>query len=322
MAAFLFYGDDVYSLEKKLHFWKQEFEKKHGGDMNTSIFSGDETANDIFQACSSLPFLAEKRLVIVKNFFSDGDDEEKSKFADMIEQIPDFCICVVAETAGIDRRISLFKKLQKFGKLTEFESITGGKLLGWIQAQIEERGGDIAKDAVISLAELLPADLYRLENEIEKLVSFAKGRQITKKDIELLVDVELEASIFKLTDGIGQKNLKTSLNTLHQLIDSGEDMHRILYMIMRQFRIILCVKDLLGQGLSKEAIASKLKEHPFVVSNTMTQSRNFSPTQLQKAYDLLIKMDTKLKTGGIKILAGDNRELVLALDRLVLDLCK
>lgn len=290
--------------------------------MNISIFSGDTPANEIFQANLSLPFLGEKRLVIVQNFFSEADDEDKTAMADMIEQIPDFSIFVFAEKNGIDRRISLYKKIQKFGKLTVFETISGGKLLGWIQSQIEDRGGQIEKDAVITLAELLPADLHRLGHEIDKLINFAKGRAITKKDIELLVDVELEASIFKLTDGIGQKNQKVSLNTLHQLIDTGEELHRILYMIMRQFRIILCVKDLLGQGLTKDAIASALHEHPFVVSNTMSQSRNFSMEQLRKAYDLLIDMDTRIKTGGIKILAGDNREFVLALDRLVLKLCK
>jgi hypothetical protein len=43
--------------------------------------------------------------------------------------------------------------------------------------------------------------------------------------------------------------------------------------------------------------------------------------QLRRAYELLIDMDTKLKSGGIKVLAGDNREFVLALDRLVVQLC-
>lgn len=322
MAVFLFYGDDTYSLEKKLQFWKQEFEKKHGGDMNISIFPGDTLAGEIFQACCALPFLGEKRLVIVKNFFTEASDEARSGFADLIEQIPDFCVLVFAETAGIDRRLGLFKKLQKFGKLTEFFTVTGGKLLGWIQDEVAARGATIEKDAVITLAELLPADLYRLENEIAKLVSFANGRIINKKDIELLVDVELEASIFKLTDGIGQKNRRVSLQTLHQLIDTGEELHRILYMIMRQFRIILCVKDLLGHGLSRDAIASKIKEHPFVVSNTMMQSKNFSLDQLKRAYELLVDIDTRLKSGGIKVLVGDTREFVLALDRLVLELCR
>lgn len=323
MPTFLFHGSDLYSLEKKLAFWRSEFEKKHGGDINISILdSQNATANDIFQACASLPFLAEKRLIIVKDFLNEGDQEEKSKMAELTVKIPDCCILVFRETAPVDRRTSLFKKIQKFGTLMEFPLLTGSKLLGWIQKEVDRRGATIEKEALIHLTEHIPGDLHRLENEIAKLTAFTGGsRPITTRDIELLVTVELETSIFRLTDGIGQKNQKVSLDSLHQLIDTGEELHRILYMIMRQFRIITCVKDLAEQGLGRDAITAKLKEHPFVVSNTMSQARNFSIDQLKRAYELLIAMDTKLKSGGIKILAGDNREFVLALDRLVLELC-
>ncbi len=322
MAIFLFFGDDTYSLHEKLAFWRSEFEKKYGGETNVSIFEGkNASANEIFQACSAMPFLAEKRFAIVKNFLSEGDDEEKSAMAELLEKIPDFSILVFSETGEIDRRIGIYKKIQKLGKLTEFPALTGSKLLGWIQKEVEARGGAIEKDAVIFLSELVAGDLYRLENEIAKLVGYADGRAVTKRDIELLVDTQLAANIFRLTDGIGQKNRKLALETLHQLMDSGEDLHRILYMIMRQFRIITGVKDLSSQGLTRDAITAKLKEHPFVISNTMGQARNFTIEQLKRAYELLIDIDTKLKSGGIKILAGDNREFVLALDRLVLNLC-
>lgn len=323
MPTFLFYGEDTYSLEKKLAFWRSEFEKKHGGDTNISIIDGNSaSANNIFQACSALPFLGEKRLIIVKEFLSEGNEEEKLKMSELVSKIPDHCILVFRETALIDRRIILFKKIQKFGKLMEFPQLVGSKLLSWIQKEVERRGATIEKEALIHLTEHIPGDLYRLENEIAKLTAFTGGsRPITIRDIELLVDIQFETSIFRLTDGIGQKNQKVSLDSLHTLIDSGEELHRILYMIMRQFRIITCVKDLAQQGLSRDKITAKLKEHPFVISNTLSQSKNFSIDQLKRAYKLLIDIDTKLKSGGIKILAGDNREFVLALDRLVLELC-
>jgi DNA polymerase-3 subunit delta len=279
------------------------------------------SAQEIFQACSAMPFLAEKRYTLVKDFLSEAREEEKTAMAEFLEKIPDSSILVFSEHAAPDRRGALYKRIQKFGKLMEFPALTGGKLLGWIQKKVEAAGGTIEKEAVITLSELAGWDLFRLENEIAKLAGYAHGRPITKRDIELLVDIQLTTSIFRLTDSIGQRNQRAALETLHQLIDSGEDLHRVLYMIMRQFRIITQVKDLHSQGLSQGAMVAKLKEHPFVVSNTVSQTRNFSFDQLKRAYELLISIDTKLKSGGIKILAGDNREFVLALDRLVLDLC-
>lgn len=322
MALFLFFGDDTLSHREKLKFWQTEFEKKYGGEMNVSAFEGKNTdANEIFQATCAMPFLAEKRFTMVKQFLSEGRDEEKTAMADLLEKIPDFSILIFSETGEIDRRIGIYKKIQKIGKLMEFPALTGSKLLGWIQKQVEAQGGSIEKDAVIFLSELVSTDLYRLKNEIAKLVGYAGTRPINKRDIELLVNTQLSTSIFRLTDGIGQKNRKLAIETLHQLMDSGEDLHRILFMIMRQFRIITGVKDLSTQGLSRDAMVSKLKEHPFVISNTISQARNFTLEQLKRAYELLIDIDTKIKSGGIKILANDNREFVLALDRLVLNLC-
>lgn len=323
MAVFLFFGDDTYSHTEKLKFWRKEFEKKYGGDTNVSILEGKTLeAHEIIQTCSAMPFLADKRFVVAKNFFSEAKSEELTAMAEMIEKIPDFCILIFSETGLVDRRISLFKKIQKFGKVVEFGNLAGSKLLGWIEKKVEAKGGTIEKEAVLFLADIFTGDLYRLENEISKLVGYASHRPITKIDIDLLMDTQFATSIFRLTDGIGQKNRKISIDTLHNLIDSGEDLHRILYMIMRQFRIITSVKDLASQGLSRDSIVSKLKEHPFVISNTMSQARNFSLEQLKRAYKLLIEIDTKLKSGGIKILTGDKREFVLALDRLVLDLCR
>ncbi len=292
--------------------------------MNINIFDGKNAkANEIFQAASSMPFLAEKRLTIVQNFLAEGDSDEKSVMADFVEKVPDFSVLVFSETTDdVDKRISIYKRIQKAGKSVEFTHMEGGKLLGWIEKKVEKRGGRIEKEAVIFLTELVTGDLYRLENEIAKLVGYAGDRPITKSDIELLVDTQLATSIFRLTDSIGLKNQKGSLQNLHKLIETGEELHGILHMIMRQFRILTSVKDLVMQKLSRDGIVAKIHEHPFVVSNTMSQCRNFSFDQLKLAYRLLIEMDTKLKSGGIKVLAGDNREFVLALDKLVLDLCR
>lgn len=321
MPVFLFFGEDIYSHREKLSFWQKEFEKKYG-DINISIFQGKETsANELSQACLAAPFLAEKRFVVIKDFLAEAEDAERAKAAKLAENIPESCVLVFSESGQADRRTALFKKIQKIGKTMEFTPPSGSKLLAWIERKIKNLEGQIEREAAIYLSEVVPNDLFALENEISKLVNYANGRPITKQDIELLTNSQFSASIFRLTDGIGQKNVKVSLETLHQLIDSGEELHRILYMIMRQFRIIISVKDLASKGLKRDEITAKLREHPFVISNTMTQLKNFSIEQLKRAYELLIEIDSKLKSGGIKILAGDNREFVLALDRLVLDLC-
>jgi DNA polymerase-3 subunit delta len=92
-------------------------------------------------------------------------------------------------------------------------------------------------------------------------------------------------------------------------------------MIIRHFRILIQVKDLLDQGMKRAIIASTIGEKPFVVGITMNQAQNFSFEKLKTIYRALLDMDTKLKTGGIKILATDEREFVLAVDKFIVDTC-
>lgn len=328
MTVFLFFGNDAYSLNAKVAHWKREFEKKYNGDMNINILpvSGPNAkelkAREIFEVCASMPFLAEKRLTIVKNFISEGAAEEISELARILPQIPDFCVLVFAEQGDVDKRLNIYKYLQKNKAATEFFAPFGSKLLGWIERTVAQKGGTIEKDAQLTLAEVAGGDLYRLENEIAKLVGYTGGkRPIEKRDIELLIESTEMTTIFKLTDAIGQKNKAQALEKLHMLIDSGAELPMIIYMIMRQFRIIASVKDLADNGKSAYAIGAELKEKPLTVSSAMAQTRNYSLEQIKRAYELLINTDYRLKSGGIKVFKGDQRELVLALDRLVLDLC-
>lgn len=322
MPAFFFYGDDTYSLSQKLSHWKLEFEKKYG-DLNTSFFEGSQyKPAEIIDAANSMPFLADKRLVVIKNALNEFDSEELEPLGEFVQNIPDTAVVIFAELRGVDKRLSLYKKLIKHAQGTEFKKIEGGALKQWILQQAHKVGGDIESNAAQHLADIVGGDLFRLENEIIKLVNYAANRPVTVKDVEKMVVSTLTTSIFKLTDALSQKNNKTALTELHTLIESGEELHGILFMIMRQFRIITEIKDLSDRKKSREEIVSVTKEHPFVVSNTLNQTRNFTMPQLKKAYDLLLDIDTRLKTGGIKITTGDNREFVLALDRLVVDLCR
>lgn len=321
MALFLFCGEDTYSQQRKLALWRREFEKKHG-DLNISLFDGKNiTTREILESAQAVPFLSEKRLIIVRNFLSQGKDDEQAALGENLESIPDFTILVFSEMDGVDKRTSLYKKLVKLKALQEFVPITGTALLAWITQAAHTRGVEIESDARHALVEVVGSDLARLENEISKLAGFASGRSITKNDVDLLVKSHITTSIFKLTDGIGQKNRSAALTHLHTLIDSGEDLYMMLPMITRQFRILVCVKDLMDQGKRKDEMIRELQLHPFVISNTMMQARNFTFEQLRRAYSLLVELDTQIKTGGIRVLAGDNRELVLALDRLVISLC-
>jgi DNA polymerase-3 subunit delta len=85
-------------------------------------------------------------------------------------------------------------------------------------------------------------------------------------------------------------------------------------MIVRQFRIMIQVKELGEQGLSQRDMATRLNLHSFVVEKTTRQAMNFSMEQLETVYRKLLETDVAIKTGQM--------DDVLALDMLVVGLSR
>lgn len=321
--VYLFFGDDTYSAHNKMIFWRKEFEKKHGGDMNVEILEGKLlSANDFRSDIQSAPFLADKRLVIVKDFLSKGNKDEQKKVAEILEEgLPNFCVIVFIEYGSPDKRASLYKKINKVGHPEEFKAFMGPDLMRWIQKRAQEIGLNITPQIANHIGEQAGSDLWNLSNELEKLKTFSQGNPITKEAIEDLVHPNLSTSIFKLTDYLAQRNAKGSLRTLDILLESGEDMMKIIFMIVRHFRILIQVKDLMDRGNRKPQIIGKIKEHPYTVSTAMQQSPNFSFDTLREIYEALLQIDIGMKTGRIRMLADDKKEMLLALEKFVLEVC-
>jgi DNA polymerase-3 subunit delta len=321
--VYLFFGDDTYSANQKVRFWREEFEKKYEGDMNIATLEGKTLVSSQFESdIQSAPFLADKRMVIVTDFLSKGNKDEQKKVADVLEKdIPDFCIIIFIENKLPDKRSSLFKKLNKVGDLEEFPHLMGNALTQWILKSAKEKGLPLTPAIADYLGKVAGSDLWNLDNEITKLKTYANGNPITKENIDNLVHPNLTTSIFKFTDYLAQKNEKGSLHTLNILIESGEDIVKIIFMIVRHFRILLQVKDLMDRGSAKPDIVSRVKEHPYTISTSMQQSPNFSQNKLKSIYGALLDIDIGIKTGKIRVLADDKKELLLALEKLVLTVC-
>jgi len=321
---YLFFGEDTYSAHKKMRFWRTEFEKKHGGDINIETLEGKPLiANNFRSNIQSAPFLADKRLVIIKDFLSKGNKEEQKKIAGILEEdLPSSCVVLFIEYAMPDKRMALYKKINKVGYPEEFKALMGPELMKWIQKQAQKIGLVITPQIASYIGDQTGSNLWNLSNELEKLKTYGLENEITKDVIDNLIHPNLSTSIFKLTDYLAHRNAKGSIKTLDILLESGEDIMKIIFMIVRHFRILIQVKDLMDRKNSKSEIIGKIKEHPYTISTAMQQSPNFSLDTLRKIYEALLQIDIGIKTGKIRMSADDKKEILLALEKFVLNVCQ
>jgi len=307
---FFLYGGDTYRSTQKLNQIKQRYISSLG-DVNLTVMEDDFDLPQMTGEILAMPFLSEKRLIVIKNFVKKAKKEVGEGLIKILDQMPESSVLVFWEEGDPDKRLNITKRLLK-EKCQPFNLLLGAELSQWIKKEVSELSGTIENEAANLLCAFVGNNLWQLNQEIQKLANFDK--KITIENIKLLVNAKVNANIFEFSDAIGAQNPKKAVQSLHALLDSGEPEAYILIMITRQIRNILLVKELKESGKHQTEIAKELGIHPFVVSKTLPQCNNFTFSDLKEIYQALLECDIAIKTGQI---GG-----VLALDLLVQKIIK
>lgn len=317
---YLFYGEDTFSISEKVKKLIEKFSAIHS-DLNVFHLDGvNMTLENFLETTLTLPFLGTKKLIIINNFLIENKSNElKKEVANNLDKIPKISTVVFVERGVPDMRSSLFKKLNQPKMAQKFDFSSPIRLGSWIEEEVAKEGGAILPEAKIKLQVFVGPDLWRLKNEIRKLVLYkksrnSKGEAITPEDVEKMVAAENNSTIFNFIDALAQKDPKKALSILDGLIQSGEEEFYIFTMIIYQFRNLLLVSELLNENVALGNIASEAKLHPFVVRKNKEILRHYDPKKLIAIYQELQRFDYKIKSGILN--------LRLALDLLTAKLCR
>lgn len=293
MPCYLLYGEDTFRSKQKLREIKSRFYDANMGDFNISQLEGEDLVLErIKQAVYPSPFLAPKRLIIIKNFLEEGRPEEQEKIARELNSFPAHSIVVFYEDKNINETSALFKKMKR----EEFRPFSSSGLLKWAKEEIEKRGGKIENSALNRLIQITGSDLWRLSMEIEKLVSYRKDENIWEEDVNFLVKEEIHPKVFELIDTIARKDAKKALLLLKTLLSLGENGNYILSMIAYQFRNLLVIADL----KERNKPLSMAGLHPYALQKALSLTDNFTKEQLEKVYEKLLQADSSIKSGFLK----------------------
>lgn len=284
------------------------------GDLNLAIFNAREAdEKTIIGACETPPFLGTRRLVILQDF-----DFKKSAplLAKALADLPEYTTLLIL-SAKADSRTVLFKAIKTHGQVLEFSVLKPAEFKNWLGKIVREKGLQIESAALECLATFTLGNCEAAMSEIDKLKTYAGEEKIARRDVETLVHPDLHTSVFRLTDSIGERRHRDALTSLQDLVNRGENLVQIFFMIVRQFRLLITIQALLVQKLSPNEIAKQLKVHPFVVQNTLRQVRNFSYEELHHAYQKLLVIDTAVKTGKVSYSSGSPTEFAFELEKFI-----
>jgi DNA polymerase-3 subunit delta len=322
------FGADDFSLRQALEDIKKGIGDPASLLPNTIVLDGRTVSPEqLRNACETVPFLADKRLVVVEGLPERFESpkgargkaprrvdraEEIKKFVDIARSVPPFTELVVIG-GGVKASNPLLRELAALGKIGSFPLLKQPQLDRWVERRVKTAGGSISPQALAALVRFVGSDLWSMANEVDKLVLYAPGRRIEEADVKAVVSYAREESVFTLVDSVLESRGGLAQETLQQLLRAGAEPVYLLTMIARQARIILLVREMRARGLSRNEIQTKLAlNSDFLIHKAWEQSERYSPARLRELYHRLLETDIAVKTGRLE---GE-----VALDILVAEL--
>ncbi|MDE6204387.1 MAG: DNA polymerase III subunit delta, partial [Lachnospiraceae bacterium] len=116
-------------------------------------------------------------------------------------------------------------------------------------------------------------------------------------DIEEVCTKRIGKHIFDMVSAIADKKQKRALELYYELLAQKEPPMRILFLIARQFNLLLQVKELKGKGYQNKVIGGKVGLPGFVAGKYVTQSSRFGTKDLREALEACVAAEEAIKTG-------------------------
>lgn len=297
------YGDDSFRVQEKARELQTAFQKKFDPTgLNFASFGADAKPGEVLQAVQSLPFMSQKRMVVIRDLVASTKKDGEETWA-ALAKTPESSIVVLWETADAKtvEKKPLYATLKAGADVHAypFPILEGAALSKWASDRVRARGGQIASDALNELCDRVGGDLWQMDNEIGKLVAYASGRAIVHADVDELVRATFEGEIFALVDAVSRKQGAQAVKLLQQERWSGASDFQIFGMLARQVRILLGARALLDADprASSQELANDMNVHPFVAQKALDQARKFTFADLRAVHDMLFAYDAGMKSG-------------------------
>ena len=320
-VVYILQGDDREAIESRLKEFRRSLGTPDMADMNTTRLEGKTIdINDLRGAALALPFLTERRLVIVEDalrFFDGGAGKDKQALVvELLDSLPlsTALVLVVPDSKKSRKRgkewFTYWERLTSKHWLMKWAAQAGsrvfiqdcglpsaGEMVKWIQRKAAELGGGFSIRGAQALAGYLGNNTQRASQEIVKLLTYVNyERPVEDDDVHELSIQDKERDIFTMVDAIAARDGETALKMLHLLLEDT-DFIPLFSMVVRQFRLMLQAVEIADNGGNADQVAKILGLQPFVANKVYGQARSFDLSFLKSIYPQLLKIDVDAKTG-------------------------
>ncbi len=320
MIIFL-YGENDFKIHQKTEELKNKFIKEvDQNGQNIWKLDGEKIKiEDLSSKLGSSSLFISKKMLIISNLIKNKQKDFLKIILDYIKknkinESPDILIFTekhlkskndknlvkindTRETALNNNEKLFFNFLLGEKYTQELKKFNNQELIDFIKREFKKFSLDIDSKLAQNIINLTGASPWMIKNEIKKIshlkLSDPNNKKIDTQDIEDNIFEKHQENIFAFTDSISSRNIKQSLDILEKQYLADLEADYILSMLIRQFKILLQIRNALELNFNTSKIISSLKLHPFIINKGINQARNFDKETLKNIINQLIELDKK-----------------------------
>ena len=228
---------------------------------------------------------------------TEHDTETCEDLAEYLSQVAPATHFIFVEEEA-DKRSKMYKAVKNNGKIVEFSAQSEELLTRWILTRLKKEGKNITGSVMQLFLSRTGTDMGNIDRELEKLICYALDRDvITAEDVMAVTTEQTTNKIFEMVNAIAEHNKRRALDLYYDLLTLKEPPMRIMFLITRQFQILLNVRDMAGRGMDNQTIAKNAGIPPFAVKKNISPAKGFTMAQLKMALYDGVDLEESVKTG-------------------------
>ena len=308
----ILHGDDSFAMERAVsHLRDRVSDDPDMADLNTTNLDGRQASEeDIRTATGSLPFLADRRLVVLSHPFARlGSEDSRVRFLKLLEGLPETTgLVLVVDDRWTHQNWEVLKsdhwlmkwvsQKKKPSQVRDYRLPTLAEMPAWIRKEAERQKGKFTQAAAVALAGHIGSEPAQASLEIAKLLMYVDfARPVEEEDVDELTAAGSQVDVFKMVEAITAGEAAHALHMLHTLLEKREALE-LFSLITRQFRQLVAVREILDEGGGEAQVSAEMHLFSNHAQNMIRQARRFSMADLSMVYHRLVEMDEAAKSGG------------------------
>ncbi len=216
------------------------------------------TAAEVFDELRTLPFLAEKRVVVLAGA-DDFVSNNRQQLEKYFERPADKGVLIISVSSW-HSNTRLAKILPKTGELIEVEEIKKQELASYVRNYAESLGKNLSLNAAQMLLEFAGQEPGILRNEIDKLATYAdSAKNITEKHVAEVVGRTRAFDAFEVIDAMMAADAGKALQKLRMMFETDREIeYTIVGAFAWHFRRMFSAAAMLAEGQRPDFVARKL----------------------------------------------------------------